>query len=100
MRTVWKYPITDGQVHVVTPPGAKLLTVGQASGDLAVWYEVDPAFDGTEDHLLWIVPTGGEVPALSTYVATVVDRQGYVWHVYQCLTPLLAHRILERDNPL
>ena len=100
MRTVWKYPITDGQVHLVTPPRAKLLTVAEARGQLAVWYEVDPAFDGAEDHLLWAVPTGGEVPNLSRYIDTVVDHRGYVWHVYEALTPQLAARMLERTRPV
>ena len=100
MRTVWKYPITDGQVHVVTPPRAKLLTVDECRGQLAVWYEVDPAFEGSEDHLLWVVPTGGEVPNLSKYITTVIDHRGYVWHVYECLTPQIAHRMLERSGVL
>jgi hypothetical protein len=38
----------------------------------------------SEDHLLWVIATGDEVPAAGDYFTMLMDHLGYVWHAYAC----------------
>lgn len=96
MKTVWRYTLADWHNILATPPGSKLLAVGYVHDAVQAWFEVDPRLESTEDRVLDVVPTGGEVPRGMVWFGTVVADQ-FVFHVYDAKTRGVAARIVARD---
>jgi hypothetical protein len=72
------------------PLGAKVLTVQEQHGKLAIWALVDLKEKVTEDRVFMIAGTGHFIRELGKldYVGTVVTMGGdLVWHVFELDKP-------------
>jgi hypothetical protein len=86
MILIYKYtPDRLGKISI--PMKAKILTAQMQGTDIVIWAEVDTD-NFNEDRRFTIVGTGwdlGEEPSERTYVATVQEPSGYVWHIFEIL---------------
>ena len=84
MRRIYKYrlEITDYQ-RIELPVGARLLHVGEQSGELYLWAMVWTT-NNTEPCQVRIFGTGNPVYSgdLGEFVGTVQMSSGLVWHVF------------------
>lgn len=80
--------ITDVQT-LFLPLGATPLTVQMQHGMPQLWALVDPASVVTEARLFRVYGTGHDIADALTmlYLATVQDANGFVWHIFEDLTP-------------
>lgn len=85
MRKIYKYQIPNyGFSNVQMPVGAKIVAVQPQRGYAMMWAEVDPDAP-TEERKFLIVGTGQPLTEdAKTYVGTIQDGGGFVWHVYEC----------------
>lgn len=87
MWTIWKHQLAlASHQYVPLPKGARLLTVQYQGTVLTLWTLVDPEAPKMLRNI-HIIGTGHLVPSREgvlggVYVATVQDRGGYVWHVF------------------
>lgn len=89
MRTIWKqvvinFPVND-VVEIKTGRSFAFVMTGKdpASGQPAVWFEIDTDEDLEVTHRLTIVGTGHPIEeALGSYVGSVIDDP-FVWHLYR-----------------
>lgn len=89
MRTILKFPIRIGSVHKLPVPDTaivRLVAIDPASGQLAIWIELDPnapkvirsfAIFGTGEV---IEDAGGA--GFDTFVGSVIHGE-FVWHIYE-----------------
>ena len=88
MRTIWKYPMTDGEELVVQ--GGARLEVRHIGIDPAgspelpcVWVGLDPDEEiNIEEIALVFIGTGQSVPD-GEHVGSCVASGGFVWHVFE-----------------
>lgn len=82
--TIWKFPlgIADYQA-VMMPEGAQILTAQYQDDDvLCLWALVDPDAERVQ-RKIWVYDTGWELPDNpGTWIATV-QRDSFVWHVFE-----------------
>lgn len=68
--------------HLDIEPGARILHVANQYGDIAIWYECDPAAS-VMPQVFEVVGTGGPVPIVGDYVGSaILDGGRLVFHVY------------------
>jgi hypothetical protein len=85
MRTIFKYPFTDGQNSFAMPRGARILHLATQNGTPTLWAEVDTEQPG-EVREFRVIGTGHEVPPLPCeYIGTYLSGP-FVWHVYEIPT--------------
>lgn len=86
MKTIHKYkPNFVGEISV--PEGAKILTAQLQGTAIVLWAEVETD-NFNEDRTFIVVGTGWSLddePTERTYIATVQEPSGYVWHVFEVL---------------
>lgn len=85
-RTIWKSALLpqDGVASVHMDVTGKPLCVQLQNGVRTLWFESEKAPLQTADRYFYVLPTGfGEIPDDATYVGTVQDAEGFVWHVYE-----------------
>ena len=91
-ESVYKYQLDDlsygtGNNAVITlqvPKGSSLLHVDGQHSNFMAWFQVDPQESDTEDRVLALVPTGGDVPSGARYLNTFLLQGGaLVWHAYE-----------------
>lgn len=83
MKTIWKFDlnIVDEQ-HIRMPDGARLLSVQNQHGFIALWALVDDDVEDNERRL-FIRGTGHPIDAAvnAVFVGTVIVG-AYVWHIF------------------
>lgn len=90
MKTIWKYnfDITPSKQIRMMPAGARLLSVADQHGLLAMWALVDTEAAQVER---WFVVAGTGHPLIDIpsegYVGSVIDGP-YVWHLFELLSEL------------
>lgn len=75
MRTVWKYVLKPRDNTFQMPVGAKVLSVGKAQGELALWALIEDTEADRVDRHFFVVGTGHQVPNLGArneFVGTAV----------------------------
>lgn len=86
-KVIWKFPVkvTDDQ-WVGMPSGAKIFFVGEQSGQVCLWAEVDPAAP-TQSRLIRIFGTGQPMPNNpGFYIGSFMLHDGaLVFHAYDTL---------------
>ena len=86
MKTIHKYEFGIQKLgSFEIPSGAKILTAQWQFYEVVLWAEVDTD-NFSEDRKFIIVGTGWSLddePTERTYIATVQEPSGYVWHVYE-----------------
>lgn len=85
MSTIWKYRLhlgSHGNRITLRPRSASWpwIRVANQNGQITLWAEIDPDRD-EDEWILWVVPTGGLIPAGANYVGSC-DVGAFVWHVY------------------
>jgi hypothetical protein len=88
MKTIHKYPIpvTD-YVEIEMPGNAIIRHVGEQSGHICIWAEVnldtthEPMY-GWKDVGISVYGTGHNIENHDEYIGTVQMSDGLVWHVY------------------
>lgn len=82
MRTIHKHVIDKPVVEIPTFERARFLHADEQHGEITVWVEVNTLERECLRRVL-VVPTGGQVPAHSDFVGTVLLGGGQlVFHVY------------------
>jgi len=85
-REVWKYtlrPETD-DVRLLVPACATVLSAQMQHGQIAMWLLVDPRAEKVQTEF-YVTGTGQPMYAeafASTFVGTVQDDDGLVWHIF------------------
>ena len=80
MSVIYKYPVTWAPLYL--PQGAEILSAGlDPTGALCIWARVNPG-EPLEPFIIYIVGTGGEVPAGRTFIGTVLQGP-WVWHFFK-----------------
>lgn len=85
MKTIWKYALSINVSTEVSMPGGADLRAVAVQGDnnfISLWAEVDPMATPQTRHF-FVVGTGHEFAGGARYVGTALDRDGFVWHVYE-----------------
>jgi len=82
MNRIYKYSLgtMSGRITVAMHPVVNILSVGEQSGELIIWAEVE-AGKPTETQYFAIAWTGWEPPDNSIYIGTV-QMNGLVYHIY------------------
>ena len=89
MRTIWKFdrPLSslDDVIHIEMPRGAKVLSVGNQNGKLAIWAEVDTDYSHrTETRRFRVAGTGHPLNETCRFIGTVQFESGsLVFHIYE-----------------
>lgn len=86
--TVWKYPLTDKDVHLDLPFGAEVVNVGtqfvQGVDIGHIWVRLDTEMKTMETRIFHTVETGAEVDPAWHYVGTFRPTgTGLVLHVFE-----------------
>jgi len=84
MKRIWKYPLAAAdQQRLSLPLNHRMLSAQLQGNEICIWVLVHPG-DGTRlDVEIRIYKTGNPVPDdPGTFLATVQDPQGLVWHVF------------------
>jgi len=71
VKTVWKYVLGPRDNTFQMPVGAKILHVGRAQGELALWALVDSDAEKIDRHF-FTVGTGHELPDKGTSYVTFI----------------------------
>lgn len=81
-RTIYKYnlPLT-GQI-VQIPAHVKPLYVAMQGHNPMLWAEIDTDNKSDDRMKVYCVGTGWPIPGSLTYIGTVQDGAGFVWHFY------------------
>ncbi len=83
MTVIWKFRVPHaGQNRIEMPRGAQIASAGCLARDsVYVWALVDP-HEPMEARSVWLLPTGGELSAMTgRFIGTVIDGP-FVWHVF------------------
>jgi len=79
---MYETPYAGNQV-IYLPTDHNILTAKPVGNRMYIWAEVDPDSEMRKIEII-CVPTGGVVPANSTFISTVVFEGGNrVYHVYK-----------------
>ncbi len=79
-RRIFKYPLTGWETIIQIPAPFEPLCVYVQGDKIQVWVKVNDM--GSDVPVtFYMVPTGGEIPTQSKYVATV-HTPPTVWHVF------------------
>lgn len=85
MMQVWKHSLVSGNgvlTSLMIPRGSKPLAVQMQNGGVHLWSLCDPAQPATTIDIV-CVGTGEPFGAKHlTYIGTVQDDDGYVWHYF------------------
>ena len=80
MRLIHKFEVpTNGKI--AASDDAVILKVDYQRNVLTAWIETDTA-ENQIYHTLFVIPTGGEVPAGAKYINTVYQGP-LVWHIFK-----------------
>ena len=81
-KVIYKYHFKYYHKNVIElPRGAKILHIGTQGDGNFMWALVDPNLP-SDDKVFYCIPTGGNVPELSTHAGSVVEESGHVWHYF------------------
>lgn len=100
---IWKWELEVGHNCIDVPEGTKFIKAGYQQhspvlgGCLAIWGVVDPHAI-PQEAIVHVFATGqdiafaeaGALVSAFSYVDTIVERHGLVWHVFaeqQCVSP-------------
>lgn len=97
-RSVWRFPLDEWRNVVQVPPGSRIVSVGYTHGSLQAWFEVWPdlAGSGAAERVVYVVPTGGEIPLGTEFFASVVAGE-FVFHIFLPVTRGAGARIVTSD---
>ena len=84
MRTVHKLAVPLDRRFKI-PPGAEIVLFGPDSrGGLCVWYDYYTEKLGLQGHIEFkIFGTGFDINEDFIHMASTIDKEGYVWHLYR-----------------
>ena len=80
-----KYPLSITETTVIIMRAGSIVRAVdvQASRSISLWAEVPgPGIRADIARTFRVIATGGDMPAASTYIGTVMDDP-FVWHVYE-----------------
>jgi hypothetical protein len=86
MKTIHKYPISNGVFELKIPAGAKILDAFVQDGEPFLWAEVE-TFNQLQTERFMTLGTGHPFPSSVrsyTYISTFQDGP-YIWHLYQII---------------
>lgn len=91
VKRVWKFSIEPNSLQdssyameILMPEGAITRHLGpDPRGVPCLWAEVDPSKEKKVRKFLCIGTGHGVVPENATYIGTMVEKRGFVWHVYE-----------------
>lgn len=81
MKTIYKYNITSDDC-VINMPDSTILTIQYQGDQLCLWAEVNPS-SAVGPHHFRVFGTGHDIPSISRKHLGTVQKDGYVWHVYE-----------------
>lgn len=82
---IHRYELPDRVNHVVMPYGAKVVDAlwQEKRGQFSIYAECDPLQHNMTKRFA-VIPTGGDVPYLSTHIRSIVMPDGFhVFHIYE-----------------
>lgn len=86
MRTIWKFPVTYGQLQRQLPRGAEIVRFADQAGGLCVWAIVD-----TEAPLEWryfqLCGTGHQIGFEYNKHVGSCEQGPFVWHLFENTIP-------------
>lgn len=82
MLTIHKYDISN---PITLPASATLLKLHYQGGSINAWYCLDTSEQETRVDKYIVIGTGWDITKLgeATYVDTLFDSGGFVWHIYK-----------------
>lgn len=84
---IYKYPLNKAVTRLDIPAGGKILTA-QLQGDrIVLWAQIDETQFNDDSYYVYLMFTGEKfqsttIDPSATYLATVQDTDGLVYHVY------------------
>jgi hypothetical protein len=84
-QVIYKYQLNVGLNEFQFAVGAKILTAQLQNGAITVWVLLNPDTEETKSVNFFVVATGQETDfglEKTTYLNTVQDDFGLVWHVF------------------
>jgi hypothetical protein len=82
MRTIWKFPLRELGVNILSMPNVhKFLTVQLQERIPTLWAEVNSSAP-TQEVAIYGYPTGGEAPGPDEQYIGTVQLDGFVWHYF------------------
>jgi len=87
MLKIWKFELPDfvvQKVILILPGGAKILSVVELKGNIAIYVQVNPDATAVQREFVFVMTgTPLELPEKAVFIGTVVLENGdYVLHVF------------------
>lgn len=69
------------------PADARIVLFGQDGSNVrCMWVELDPSPGIPKTALtVQVCATGSDIADSATHIQSYVDKEGYVWHLYECV---------------
>lgn len=79
-RAIWKFPIAFGVTVHTMPRGSEVVHFALQGGRFTLWAKVNPSEPQKETRAFTIVGTGHAFSESYSYLGSVIDADGFVWH--------------------
>lgn len=101
MTSIHKYKLAATAEQILEmPPGARLLSVGEADGRLCLWALVENGPSTDRRRIIMHGPASPVKPETMArpHLGTVVLRSGFVWHVFDGGRQLTPEEMLRTET--